>query len=167
MSAPFTLAEELAPILQQISGLEVFLRCGKEEHNAILADQEQLQREILAHRKVSEVTSRQNSFQRHFIRGSPSRTGLLVVLTLLIYLPSSPNVDDYHFAAAVSESSLLPRIHFTRKRKAHDSQVEVGQSSAGNISILQFESNKSIVTSKRSRGIPTGENRVFHSLKRV
>lgn len=55
MSAPFTLAEELAPVLQQIVALDIFLRCAKEEQDTILADQEQLQREIYANRKTSEV----------------------------------------------------------------------------------------------------------------
>ena len=42
MFAPVTLAEELAPVLQQIVVLGIFLRCAKEEWDTILADQEQL-----------------------------------------------------------------------------------------------------------------------------
>ncbi|KAK0431544.1 hypothetical protein EV421DRAFT_1742983 [Armillaria borealis] len=55
MSAPFTLAEELAPVLQQIVALDIFLRCAKEEQDIILADQGRLQREIYANCKTSEV----------------------------------------------------------------------------------------------------------------
>ncbi|KAK0471849.1 hypothetical protein IW261DRAFT_1597126 [Armillaria novae-zelandiae] len=144
MSAPFTLAEELAPVLQQIVGLDIFLRCSKEEHDAIIFDQEQLQREISAHRKVSAVIL--SHLSPEFI---PRKV--------------STRLAKANWSSQVSEPSLLPRIHFTRKRKAHDSPVEVGQSSAGT---LQLESNQSI-SSKRSRGIPADESGICQALKGV
>ncbi|SJL18861.1 uncharacterized protein ARMOST_22463 [Armillaria ostoyae] len=174
MSAPFTLAEELGPILQQIVALNIFLRCNKEEQDTILADQDRLQQEIWAHRKISEAISSHLSpefipkkFSAWLAKSTQSSQGSHCSD---VFLPRLMLLNNCRFTAAASESSLVPRIHFTRKRKAHDSQVEAGQSSAGNIAALEnkpLEHNKSIVTSKKSRGIPTDENGVCQPSKRT
>lgn len=128
MSAPFTLAEELAPVLQQIVALDIFLRCAKEEQDTILADQEQLQREIYANRKTSEVIL--SRLSPEFIPKKSARQ----------------STKSIRSSQALGLDSSALKIYSSRKRKA---EVDEEQSSANN---RNLERNKTLTTSKKGRG---------------
>ncbi|KAK0234357.1 hypothetical protein EDD85DRAFT_1025264 [Armillaria nabsnona] len=128
MSAPFTLAEELAPVLQQIVALDIFLRCAKEEQDTILADQEQLQREIYANRKTSEVIL--SRLSPEFIPKKSARQ----------------STKSTRSSQALGLDSSALKIYSSRKRKA---EVDEEQSSANN---RNLERNKTLTTSKKGRG---------------
>ncbi len=49
------MAEELAPIIGQIEALDTFLRCDKEEDDAILTDKDRLERELYAYGRASDA----------------------------------------------------------------------------------------------------------------
>ncbi|PBK98032.1 hypothetical protein ARMGADRAFT_1161603 [Armillaria gallica] len=108
MSVPRTMAEELAPIIGQIEALDTFLKCEKEEEDAILADKDRLERELYAYGRASDA---------------------LFALLLLDEHSKKPAVLTESFDGSTTNKF---KYAFSKKRKMHEYEQLSGEASTSN-----------------------------------